>query len=166
MNKHWWTDVGIPEDLARKVFRVEYEGPEGSLQHDIRPDLSIDDDLLEIQIARAPAARQFFGGIYAAARRNVTLFERMLIERRAKARQEVFEEGIKNGANPGKGGFTDSFLNAMVECDEEVCRLEIEKIEAWRVVNVLDSLIKTMDSRMDLMRTLAAFKREEFRRTS
>jgi hypothetical protein len=151
----WWQD--IPEDIANAVFRLELDVPgKGTVSKDLRADLKIQRDSLEDHLRMNASARFFWGVLHADMRKHVSKLERLGKARRGTVRKTIADELAKTEIKQ-----TDKLLDALVESDAEVQKIEDDISEAWHKVNVLDALIASIDMRHESLRSLGATKKGE-----
>ncbi len=150
----WWDD--LPDDLANTVFKIELNVPnKGTVSKDLRPDLKIGDDIID-DLRMNASSRFFWNVIYADMRLHVSKLDRLCKSRRGVARRRIAEELSKTEIKQ-----TDKLLDSLVDSDEEVQKMEEEIAEAWRQVNVLDGLLKSIDMRHESLRSIGGSKRGE-----
>ncbi len=150
----WWDD--LPDDLANTVFKIELNVPKkGTVSKDLRPDLKIGDDIID-DLRMNASSRFFWSVIHADMRLHVSKLDRLGKSRRGIIRKRIAEELSKTEIKQ-----TDKLLDSLVDADEEVQKLEEEIAEAWRQVNVLDGLLKSIDMRHESLRSIGGSKRGE-----
>jgi hypothetical protein len=151
----WWED--LPEDIANTVFRLEMTIPgKGSVAKDLRPDLKVMQDSIEDHLRMNAAARYFWSVLHADMRAHVGKLERLLKSRKGIARKKIAEELSQTEIKQ-----TDKLLDALVDSDAEVLKIEDDIGDAWHKVNKLASLITSIDMRHESLRSLAGFKKGE-----
>ena len=152
----WWED--LPDEIAEHVYRLEFTLPKKGtiVSKDLRPSLRIDEDMIEDHLRSNPAARYFWSSIHAEVRSKVDKLERLAKARRGFARKDIATELSKTEIKQ-----TDKLLDALVESDIELQKIEEEISDTWNLVNKLSGLIASIDMRHESLRTLAGFKKGE-----
>lgn len=156
-----WIAKNVQLDVADYLFNIRVNAlPEriGVYQRDVRPDVAIDYDMLEEQLAETPEMLVFWDLLLAEQTTKVAV-----LERRAKLLRGEVTQRILQDARDGEYGVRRSDVEDIIESDEQVVNVEAEIILNTLVENKLKAVVSALRSKSENLRSLAGFKREEKR---
>lgn len=153
-----WTE-NLDEDLANAVFKVQVKLPSGQVvDRNFKADFDINYDMLEEQLAETPAQLAFFSAVLAEQRFTVKKLERMIARRRAVIAQDANETAKTEGLKLHK-----YVIDEVVEVDNEIFELQAKLMLEERTLSKLYGFVDSLKGKMESLRSLAGFKRQEMR---
>lgn len=153
----WFVEHFTPELLNSPLFKFVITLPNGQkIEVDLTADTKVDYDTIEEDIVDIPAQQTFYGIIYSELR----LFG-VQIERRIKARRGKLTELVLESGKADKIKFTDQQVKYVIESDETLNRLEGELALVQRDTGKMYHMVETTKMRLEVMRSLAGFKRQD-----
>lgn len=165
-----WIEDNIPEELASSsLFRfdvtlqvVDPEDPtrKKKITVDILNDLEIEMDILEEQMQDMPAQYMFWSSVYSELRLAVAVAERNLKVRRGKATQFIQKEASDNGVK-----ISVEQLKVIVEQDKNLMDADLRLAKAQMVAGKIWHLLKALDMKHEICRSLIGLKKAEFDKT-
>lgn len=159
MGKNAWFDKHIDPDIADAVIRLIVRLPNGStVERDFRSDLHIDYDNLEHMLEEMPSLFAFWSMVLAEHRALVALQTRAVLIRRAELVREITDSARDAGVSVRR-----SDLDDLIEGDVELSKKSAALIKLKRTESKLFGIQDALKMKMDSMRSLAGFKREERR---
>src|SRR5690554_2450560 len=92
-----WMQDNVSDDLANILFKIRVELPNDVvIEKDLKPDVMINYDLLEEQLAETPAIFAFWSSIFSELKLEVARLNQQLIRRQAKIYDAVKRESQKH----------------------------------------------------------------------
>jgi len=154
-----WLQENVTDDLANLLFKIRVELPnENVVEKDIKPDVMIDYDILEEQLAETPAIFAFWSSIFSELKLEVARLNQQLIRRQAKIYDAVKREAQKNETK-----FAKYELEEIVELDDKIMELRGKLMIAERNVSKVYAIIESIKMKSEHLRSLAGFKKQEMR---
>ena len=154
-----WVDKNIDDNIANWLFNIKIQLPDRSLfQRDVRPDISVDYDALEEQLAEIPAVICFWDQLLAEQRFVISVLEAKKDAIRAEVASELFKESGDAGVK-----MPAYILKDLVNNDERMIELMGKMIMEVRKENKLRAVVSSLQRKAESLRSLAGFKREERR---
>lgn len=164
-----WITENLPAELADStLFRfivqlqvVESRDEDGKQIHkklevDMLPDLDINYDILELQMASIPAQYAFWAAVYSELKMGVAIAERKL-----KARKGKVIERITTECNLSKVRLTADQIKSIAEADSSLIEAELKYERAQMVCGKTYHMIEAIKLKAELARSLAGFKKKE-----
>lgn len=155
-----WIKRNVPSDVADYLFNIKITLPNriGLVQNDIRPDLIIDFDLLEQQLAETPEMLAYWDMLLAEQVSKVVYLERRNKIIRGEALRRMLEDAKSSGIEIRRADATD-----LIETDEEVIRVEYSIVVETRNLDRVKAVVEAIKTKSRHLQSLAGFKREEQR---
>ncbi len=158
---NWIEELGIEGSILDKLFNLQIKLHGKVLSRDIRGDLEIDYDTLEDQLAKMPALYAFWGMIYSEARKQAGMAKKAVRIRRGMVADVLIQEvRDKKIGRLNRGDIED-----LAETDEELVKLEARQMEYDKISGKLWVILKALEMKSEDLRSLAGFKKQEFRMT-
>lgn len=169
-----WIQEHMPAELADSTlfrFMVQLQVIESrdeitgkatykTLEVDMLPNLDLDYEMLEYQMAQIPAQYAFWASIYSELKLGVAIAERKL-----KARKGKVIERITSEANSSKIRLTADQVKAIAEADTDIRDAELKYEKAQMHCGKVYHMIEAIKLKAELARSLAGFKRQEQERS-
>jgi hypothetical protein len=156
-----WIQDNLSDDLANLLFKIRVELPNDNvIEKDIKPDVMIDYDMLEEQLAETPAIFAFWSSIFSELKLEVARLNQQLIRRQAKIYDAVKKESQKHDTK-----FAKYELEEIVELDDKILDLRNKVMVAERNVSKVYAIIESIKMKSEHLRSLAGFKKQEMRDT-
>lgn len=166
-----WTQENLPTELATStLFRfnvklqateVDPDDPEKrrrrEVEVDILPDLDLDYDILESQMAELPAQYAFWATVYSEARLATAVAERKLKARKAQVTMLINEEYKKEGLKPPAA----EVLKTIVEADKRLNEAEMAFQLAQMQAGKLYHMVEALKMKSELARSLLGLKKQD-----
>jgi len=152
-----WIKKNISVEIADYLFNIRMNLPDrGLFQRDARLDLSIDFDSLEKQLEEAPEMLAFWDLLLSEQTYKVAVLER----RSEQIRGDVVNTLItdKKMAN---ASIRRSDIDDILNVDEEVLIIDTSILREKRVEARIKSVVKALQSKCEILRSLAGFKKQE-----
>lgn len=159
--------VIAPELLSSTLFKfkvklqVNEEDADGkvkakTLEVNMLPDLDIDYENLEQYMQELPSQYAFWASVYSEVKMGVAIAERKLKMRYGQVIEKVTQEFEDKKVKP-----TIEIIKRIVEKDEALARADIEYQKAQMQAGKLYHMIEAINKKIDLVRSLAGFKKKE-----
>lgn len=151
--------ASFDEALSKLIFRIKFVTSTGqTLDLDARADLEIDYDRLIADLQHSPRTYSEWANLYAEAKYVYDITDGAIKARRGVAMNELMAQfaGPQSSVK-----LTDRIIQYMVEADETILELERTKSKMNRAVLKLYHTVKALDNKIEVMRSLAGFKRTE-----
>lgn len=156
-----WIHDTFSEDIAKAVFKLHLTLPNGqTIDRDFTPDINIDPEMLNEQMKELPAIYAFYSVAWAEQKAQVAMLSRTIKRRRGK-----IVEKLRKSAGEGNQSvrITDRALIELIESDNSLLELNSKLILAEKIESKLYGVVSSLRMKAEMMRTLAADKREELR---
>ena len=156
----WVKDNITQPEIVEYLFNIRVNLPDrmGVFQHDIGPDIEINYDMLEEQLRDTPQIFCFFSMLVAEQTEKVKLLERKSKTIRGKIISKALTE-----AQALKTELRRLDLQDITNADPVVIQIDAEVIHENRILEKLQATVETLIKKMDSLRSLSGFKREEKR---
>lgn len=166
-----WIDSNLPTELATSTlfrFNVKLQATEPDpedpnkrrrkeIEVDILPDLDIDYDIVETQMAELPAQYAFWSVVYSEVRLGVSVAERKLKARKAEVTKLINEEYRRDGLKPPAA----EVLKTIVEADKRLNEAEMSHQHAQMQAGKLYHMIEALKMKAEMSRSLLGLKKHE-----
>ncbi len=152
-----WFDDFVPEEVANSTlfqFVVNIKGQE--IVVDMRADLEIEYAIIQSQLEDTPSEFAYWGAIYSELKMQVAKVERQIKARRGK----LVDKAIKSAAQASVR-LTDKQVQAIVEADQDLNRLEAKLIISNKHCGKMYFMVEAIRMKSDNLRSLAGFARIE-----
>jgi hypothetical protein len=158
-----WIRDQVDQKIADYLFNIKINLPErvGIYQRNIIPDLEIDFENLEVQLAECQEQICFFDMLLAEQKAVVALLEQHL--RQEKGR---ITETLVSGAKDIKVEIRRTDIKDIIENDASVVDKQAKIIIETRNEDKLKAVLNGLQKKSDHLRSLAGFKRDEQRNTT
>lgn len=154
---------GIEPEIVDKIFQVEVDIPgKGSFGANVRPMFDIDSDNLIENLTEQASNIAWWGLVRAWARQEADLADRQKASRRGEVWRRI-QDVAKSSEPPTK--LTGKDLEALVESDSEVIKIEAESILRWRMYNQVAAVVRAMEFRHESLRSLASMRKIEIQQS-
>jgi hypothetical protein len=165
-----WIQENLPPELiTSSLFRflvklqaTELDHETGrqirkSIEVDIIPDLDIDIEILEHQMADLPSQYAFWAAVYSEVRLGVAIAERKLKARKGEVTRLVTDEWRKELGKAPPG----DVLKVVVEADKRLNEAEMNFQHAQMQAGKLYHMIEALKMKAELSRSLLGLKKQE-----
>jgi len=150
-------DVGA--DIAKQLMHIRVQlSKDQVIEKDIRPDVTIDYDMLEEQLQQTPATFAFWSMLLAESKKQVAIFERAIQRRKGEVTKMLLDEAKNDGTK-----LRGSDVKDLIEADDDLNSLNAQLILANRTQSKLFAVVEAMRMKSEHLRSLAGFKRQELR---
>lgn len=166
-----WIEDNVPQELASSsLFRfdvtlqvVDPEDPtkKKKITVDVLNDLDIEIDVLEEQMQNIPAQYMFWSSVYSELRLAVAVAERNLKVRRGKATQFIQKEAADNGIK-----ISVEQSKVIVEQDKHLTDADLRLAKAQMVAGKIWHMLKAVEMKHEICRSLMGLKKAEFDKTN
>lgn len=154
-----WFDDNIPREIADALALVRVKLASGTeVARDFRPDVDINYDDLEEQLAKAPSAYAYWAMVFSEQKTIVGVVERRVKKRRACVAETVLSTAKSEGMT-----LRATDMKELIEGDDELNRLEAELLIARRAEGKLYHIVEAIRMKSEHLRSLAGFKKQELR---
>lgn len=156
-----WINKNINKDVADYLFNIKLDClPDriGVYQRDVRPDLTIDFEMLEEQLQETPEMLAFWDQLLAEQKAKVASLLRKKEITRGFVVRKMLEE-----ANDAGVRLRSEDLKNILYADKSLVKLEREIIEESRKEDKVRAVVRTIQMKSEHLRSLSGFKREEKR---
>lgn len=154
-----WVFPEVPSDIAAKLYRFKVDlGGESKANIDMSSNLNVDYDTLQEDMAQLPGEYAFVSSVFSEAKAMVAVIERAI-----KIKRGQLAEKIIDMAREQKVKLSEKVVLAIIEKDEQLGRLENKLIIAQKHAGKLYHLLKLKDMKFEIMRSLAGFKKQDFK---
>ncbi len=154
-----WITNNIAPEISGYLFNIKITSLParvGVFQRDSAPDLEIDYDLLEQQLEETPQIIAFYDMLLAEQKAVVAM-----LEREEEVLRGTIAEAILKNARDNDYEVRRSDLENLVEADDQLILLASKKILAIRTENKLKAVVNGLNAKVDNLRSLAGFKKQE-----
>jgi hypothetical protein len=152
-----WVAKHISSEIAEYVFNIRITLTNRSLfQRDVRPDLTIDFDGLENQLAELPEMLCFFDQLLAEQRATVSTLEAEQEVTKATIIDEIIDRSRQQGIKTSV-----QVMNNIINADDRMTLLQAKIIKEEKAENKIRAVVNALQRKSDHLRSLAGFKREE-----
>lgn len=154
-----WVQKNVAPEIAGYLFNIKITSlPQriGVFQRDSTTDLEIDYDQLEGQLEETPQIIAFYDLLLAEQKAVVAT-----LEREEEVLRGVIAEAILKDARDNNYEVRRSDLENLIEADDTLIRLAAKNILAVRNENRLKAIVNALNAKVDNLRSLAGFKRQE-----
>lgn len=154
-----WITKNVDKDVANYLFNIKISSlPEriGLVQRDVRPDLTVDFELLEKQLEETPEMLAFWDLLLAEQKTKVAVLERQLLTARGTVVKRILEDNRASGVALRRSDLAD-----IVETDDQILDCEARLIYEQRIESRLKCVVISIQSKAEVLRSLAGFKRQE-----
>jgi len=156
-----WIAKNVDPDVADYLFNLRVELPGRTVfQKDVRPDLRIDFDDLEEELAVLPEQLVFFDMLLAEQRAVVAVLEARKEAVRGQIVSTIQEKARLDGVK-----LSVQVIKDLALADERMIRVEAEIVNESRKEHKIRALVYALCRKSEHLRSLAGFKREEQRRS-
>ena len=168
-----WISENLPPELADStLFKfivqlqvVESKDESGKaifkkIEVDMLPDLDIDYECLELQMAKIPAQYAFWAAVYSELKMAVSVAERKLKARKGKVIERITTECAES-----KIRLTADQIKSIAEADQGLIESEMKYERAQMVCGKTYHMIEALKLKAELARSLAGFKKQEQERS-
>lgn len=156
-----WVSKNVTEEIAGYVFNIKLDLDKRTLfQRDVRPDLVIEFDSLEQQLAELPEMLCFFDQLLAEQRAKVAT-----IEAGMEVAKATIIEGLLDSSKQHNIKLSVQTMNNIVYSDERMIVKQAELIRESKRENKLRAVVYALQRKSEHLRSLAGFKREEIRQS-
>ena len=165
-----WIQENLPPELATstlfrflvKLQATEYDAEQEkhvrkTVEVDIIPDLDVDMEILEHQMADLPSQYAFWSAVYSEVRLGVAVAERKLKARKAQVTKLVADEFRRE---VGKTPPAD-VLKTVVEADPRLNEAEMNFQHAQMQAGKLYHMLEALKMKAELSRSLLGLKKQE-----
>ena len=151
-----WVKANVAVEVADYLFNIKIKLPDrvGPYARDIRPDIIIDFEMLEEQLAETPEMIAFWDLLLAEQKAKVATLERGNRYLRGVITQELL-------GSAGDRELRRSDLKDVIEADPRVADIEARLILEMRNEDKLRAVINALQKKSEHLRSLAGFKRVE-----
>ena len=158
MNKSWFDSISndVADVISNIVLRITVGDGDKSISRDVRPDVSVDYDMLEDQLEECPSVLFFYSQMLADQKSKTNI-----IERQIKIKRSTLVEEFLNNAHQANVNIRRRDIDDLIESDEDLQKLEVQLIISRRTESRLYGIVDAVKMRFDALRSLAGFKREE-----
>jgi len=130
-----WFKDNVEEKISEALISILVVLPnKEKITRDFRPDLDIDYDLLEEQLADIPSIFAFWSVVLAEQKANTELIEREIKLRKALITRELLDESKRlaaDGAGIGtRPGLRQSDIKDLMQGDETLLKLDASYIRS------------------------------------
>jgi len=155
-----WITRNIDADLSEWLFNIRVKLPKRSLIHrDIRPDIRIDYDDLERQLAEIPEIMAFWDLVLAEVKAEVATIE----SRKEAIRADILDE-IRKKAEETNVRISVQIMRDIVNSDNRMMAESAQLIAFQKRENQVRAIVNALFRKSESLRSLAGFKREEHKR--
>lgn len=154
-----WIEKNVNKDVADYLFNIKINAlPQriGLVQRDVRPDVSIEYDLMEEELAETPEMLAFWDLLLVEQSTKVSGLERQLIVKRSAISVQITEAGKAGGWE-----YRVADLKGLVEMDDGVIALCAELIMEQRIEARLKCVVNAIKVKSEHLRSLCGFKKAE-----
>lgn len=154
-----WISKNIDLEVANYLFNIRLDClPErvGVYQRDVRPDLQIDFEMLEEQLQESPEMVAFWDQLLAEQKSKVASLLRKKEVLRGFITRKIFDESKRNDVKIRREDLKD-----IINADEMMVTLESQIIRETRKEDKVKAVVKCLQMKVENLRSLAGFKREE-----
>jgi hypothetical protein len=166
-----WIQENLPPELATSTlfkFNVKLQAIERidddtgrpirkEIVVDILPDLDLDPEIVEQQMAAIPAQYAFGSAVYSEVRLGVAVAERKLKARKAEVIKAVVAEFIKDVGKPPPA----ETLKMIIEADKRLNETEMNFQHAQMQAGKLYHMLESLKMKAELARSLLGLKKQE-----
>lgn len=121
----------------------------------VNEDLSISYDDIEFELDKLPQIFQLWAMIYSEVKEQVNILDKKIKRRRGMLYNEISN-------NEGKS-LRRSDINDIVECDDDLLKLDAQYIRLQKLAGKLYFTIEALKMKNDNIRSLCGFKKQEIR---
>ena len=156
-----WFDANIEDDVAKAVIRVQIKLADGTtFTRDFRPDVDINYDALEDQLATIPSTYAYWAMVMSEQKMIVGM-----LERKSKHRRSVVAKTIIDTAKASGISLRGTDIKELIESDPTLEQIEAELLIAQRSAGKLWNIEEALRMKSESLRSLAGFKKQEMRDT-
>lgn len=157
-----WIDDNIPEDIRdSNLFKFNVDLGDKQVRIDMISDIGIDYDHISEQLEETPSQFAFWAAIYSELRLQSDKLERMI-----KAKKGQVVEKLVTDASDAQVRITDKQVQAIVEKDEELNKLEAKLLVTNKHCGKVYFMVECLRMKCDNLRTLAGFAKIELNQQS
>ena len=156
-----WINDNVNLDVANFLFNIKITClPDriGVFQRDVRPDVTIDFEFLEEQLAQTPEMICFWDMLLAEQKAKVASLE----SRKDFIRGEITDR-ILTDCRDKKIEVRRADIEDLIKQDQDYVDHTVKLIQETRVENKLRAVISALQRKSDHLRSLSGFKKEEKR---
>lgn len=147
--------VNFPRN-KQAVMKLEIKLRRSGLKVNLKKELSITRDNIDIQMMQQPAKFAWYATLYAYAKGKYATQERYLKVLRAKLYRKYKKEGIK-----GYAKITDGLIYATIDTNKKYQASEKELLDTKLQVDLLKAAVDAFIQRKELMQSIGSNLREE-----
>jgi hypothetical protein len=156
-----WITKNIKKDIADYLFNIRLDClPDriGVYQRDIRPDLTIDFEMLEEQLQETQEMLAFWDQLLAEQKAKTAA----LLRKKEATRGYLVKSMLEEAKDAGVKLRSDD-LKHLLCVDKNLIKLEIQIINETRKEDKVRSAVRAIQMKSEHLRSLSGFKREEKR---
>ena len=156
-----WLTKNIPKDVADYLFNIKIKLPNRTLiQRDARPDVHIDFDLLENQLAETPEMLAYWDLILTEQKMVLAILERRNKLLRGAALKNIMATARDEGVELRRSDVVD-----LIEVEDSVIDIEGEIILQTKNLDRIKAVVEAIQTKSRHLQSLAGFKKEELHQT-
>jgi hypothetical protein len=122
----------------------------------MRADLDIDYQIIQQQLEDTPSEFAYWCAIFSELKMQVNKLERTIKVRRGKLVEKILKEAMDSSVR-----LTDKQVQAIIEADEELNKLEVKLMIAQKHTGKMGFMVEAIKMKSDNLRSLAGFARQE-----
>lgn len=155
--KNRWFENNVPEDIAQTLIKLSVTLPNNTkITRDFRPDLDIEYEKLEFEMAEMPSIFGFWSLVLAEQKASVMIIDRKIKTKRAETLKMVKEELQKTEVK-----LIGRHIDEIVDTDDAVKKLEIQLVIEKKRESKLYAICDSLKMKAEILRSLAGFKKQE-----
>ncbi len=166
-----WIQENLPPELAVSTlfkFKVKLLATTGidpitnkplrqTIEVDILPDLDLDYDIIDEQMASLPAQYAFWSAVYSEVRLGVAIAERKLKARKSEVSRLILDEYQKEKLKPPAADTLKTFVESDKRLDESEINFQHAQMQAGKLYHMLEAL----KMKAELARSLLGLKKQD-----
>lgn len=145
----------LPDDMKEMICTVKINVQGKEREFHLHEDLTINYETAEFELDSVPQIYQLWGMIHSEVKEQVNILDKKMRRRKGKLVGDIL-------ATEGKG-LRRNDIEDMVECDDELLKMEAEYIKMQKINGKLYYTMESLRMKNDNMRSLLSWKKQECR---
>lgn len=155
-----WIKKNVDQDVSDYLFNIRINLPKrvGVFQRDVRPDVIVDFDLLEQQLAETPEMIVFWDQLLAEQKSVVARIKRQMEIVRGYVTSSILEKARENNTTVRRDDIKD-----LIGRDPKMIELVKTLIKEELAEHKIKAVVNCLQTKADNLRSLAGFKKQEMK---
>jgi len=154
-----WIEQNVDPKIVAYLFNIKINdlpNDLGSYQKNIAPDLVVNYEMIEEQLAETPEMMAFWNMLLAEQKIKVEAIERQIRAQRGKITEKLLEQSRQE-----KVDIRSTELKELINSDSAIQQWETKLLREKKAEERLKVVSESLKYKFDALRSLSGFKKEE-----